>query len=160
MSFDFVTANCRIRTAGLSAIMWVAGCAGPAARTTPELPAPGTARREVWHDAELLAAIEPGRDVLFGAGDSMAPVYGDGTVLVIRPVAFEDLREGMTVVYLNSDGRRVAHRLVRREQEGWRAQGLNNREPDPELVTMENLVGQLYASLARPVDDKTHGPAQ
>jgi len=156
MSFDFVTPNCRIRTAGLCAIMGVAGCAGPNARTTPEAP-PGTARREAWHDAELLAAIEPGRDVLLGAGDSMAPIYGDGTILVIRPVAFEDLREGMTVVYLNSEGRRVAHRLVRHEQEGWRAQGLNNRDPDSELVTARNLVGQLYASLARPPEDKTHG---
>jgi hypothetical protein len=160
MSFDFVTPKRRIRAAGLCAIIGVAGCTGPNARTTPEPTPPGTARREAWHDAELLAAIEPGRDVLLGAGDSMAPIYGDGTILVIRPVAFEDLREGMTVVYLNSEGRRVAHRLVRHEQEGWRAQGLNNLEPDSELVTARNLVGQLYASLARPLEDKTLGPSR
>lgn len=106
-------------------------------------------RREIWQDAELLAAREPGREVLFGAGESMAPVYGDGSVLVTRPIDYRQLRAGMTVVYVTVEGHRVAHRLIRQEDHGWRAQGINNATPDPDLVTPENLVGVVYASLAQ-----------
>lgn len=124
------------------------GCAAhvqPASRTRVS----NGSRREVWQDAELLAAREPGREVLLGAGESMAPVYGDGSVLVTRPIDYRQLRAGMTVVYVNSEGHRVAHRLIRLEDHGWRAQGINNGTPDPELVTPENLVGVVYASLAQ-----------
>ena len=96
-----------------------------------------------------MAAREPGREVLFGAGESMAPVYGDGSVLVTRPIDYRQLRAGMTVVYVSIEGHRVAHRLIRLEDHGWRAQGINNDTPDAELVTPENLVGVVYASLAQ-----------
>ena len=135
------------------------GCSSPAAGRSPATSA-GTSPREVWRDAELLAARESGRDVLVGAGESMAPVYGDGSVLVIRPVPYEQLRAGMTVVYLNSEGRRIAHRLWRQETKGWRARGLNNTEPDAELVTPQNLVGVVYASLARDPEGGGAGPAK
>jgi hypothetical protein len=124
-----------------------AGCASHA--QTPARPRVSNgSRREVWQDAELLAAREPGREVLFGAGESMAPVYGDGSVLVTRPIDYRQLRPGMTVVYINGEGRRVAHKLIRLEDHGWRAQGINNAAPDSDLVTPENLVGVVYASLA------------
>ncbi len=138
---------------------WLPGCAEPASRLQTAAPSTRVSRREVWHDAELLAGLEPGRDVLVGAGDSMAPVYGDGTILVIRPVSFNELHEGMTVVYLNSEGRRVAHRLVQHEERGWRARGLNNPEPDDELITPQNLLGQVYASLAHEPDETKAGAA-
>jgi hypothetical protein len=139
---------------GVCLMVWVAGCAEPPAESAPA-PSADVARRETWHDAELLAAREEGRDVLVGAGESMAPVYGDGTVLVVRPIAFDQLHEGMTVVYLNSQGRRIAHRLLRREEQGWRARGLNNATPDDELVTPQNLIGVVYASLMHePAGDK------
>jgi signal peptidase I len=133
-------------TAGWSVLM--AGCASHA-QTTARPRVSNGSRREVWQDAELLAAREPGREVLFGAGESMAPVYGDGSVLVTRPIDYRQLRPGMTVVYINVEGRRVAHRLIRQEDHGWRAQGINNAAPDSDLVTPENLVGVVYASLAQ-----------
>ncbi|HWA10492.1 MAG TPA: S24/S26 family peptidase [Opitutaceae bacterium] len=138
------------------------GLIGCTSTSVPAVPTPGAAssQRELWHDAELLAAREPGRDVLLGAGESMAPVYGDGSVLVIRPMAYAELRAGMTVVYLNREGRRIAHRLWRQEENGWRARGLNNAEPDTELVTAENLVGVVYASLAREPAEGTSAAAK
>ncbi len=132
--------------AGWSVVL--GGCAAqvqPASRTRVS----NGARREIWQDAELLAAREPGREVLVGAGDSMAPVYGDGSVLVTRPIDYRQLRAGMTVVYVNVEGHRVAHRLIRLEDHGWRAQGINNATPDADLVTAENLVGVVYVSLAQ-----------
>lgn len=144
---------------GFALILGFAGCTSAAPGSSPA-PDGNASRREVWHDAELLAAREPGREVLLGAGESMAPVYGDGSVLVIRPVAYEQLRAGMTIVYLNQEGRRIAHRLLRQEQHGWRAGGLNNDEPDAELVTPENLLGVVYASLVHEPDGGKSGSAK
>ena len=77
----------------------------------------------------------------------MNPVYGENTMLVVHPIAFEKLTVGMTVVYVNRDGKRVAHQLVAKEANGWRARGLNNLQEDTELITRDNLVGVVYASL-------------
>jgi hypothetical protein len=144
---DPLTTTKHFFSPGLLLALALAGCSSPVAQTLPT-PSANVPRQEAWHDAELLATREPGREVLVGAGDSMAPVYGDGTVLVVRPVSFDQLRAGMTVVYLDSEGRRIAHRLVSREEHGWQARGLNNTDPDPELVTAQNLIGEVYASLA------------
>ena len=78
----------------------------------------------------------------------MNPVYGENTMLVTVPIAYADLKAGMTVVYFNHANRRVAHVLIAKETKGWRAQGLNNAEPDADLVTADNLIGVLYASFA------------
>ncbi len=154
-----VVSGQRVAVAGLILLPGLVGCSAPATQQSPA-PTAGASQREIWHDAELLAARESGRDVLVGAGESMAPVYGDGSVLVIRPVPYEQLRAGMTVVYLNREGRRVAHRLWRQEAKGWRARGLNNTEPDAELVTPQNLLGVVYASLARDPEGKGADPAK
>lgn len=109
---------------------------------------------DAWRDATMLASRGQGREALVGGGESMNPVYGDNTMLVVHPIAFEDLKAGMTVVYMNREGRRVAHQLVRREGKGWRAQGLNNPGADYEYVTPQNLIGVVYASLSSELPDE------
>ena len=135
----------------LGAGLLLGGCAttAPTGAPPPAQPVPEANVRKVqaWQDAEMLAARDPGRTALVGGGTSMNPVYGDNTMLVAVPVDFKDLQAGMYVVYLNRNNRRVAHRLVAKESKGWRAQGLNNPEEDNDLVTPENLIGVIYASL-------------
>jgi hypothetical protein len=127
------------------------GCAttAPTVAPPPAQPAPtaNVQTIQAWKDAEMLAARDPGRTAFVGGGTSMNPVYGDNTMLVAVPIDFKDLQAGMYVVYLNRNNRRVAHRLVAKESKGWRAQGLNNPEEDNDLVTPENLIGVIYASL-------------
>ena len=77
----------------------------------------------------------------------MAPVYGDGTILVLSKVSYGELSSGMNVAYRNRNGRRVVHRLVEITPFGWRVQGLNNGSEDRERVTVDNLLGVVYASL-------------
>jgi hypothetical protein len=129
----------------------IGGCATPAPTGAPPpdqpVPEANVKKIQAWKDAEMLAAREPGRAALVGGGTSMNPVYGDNTMLVAVPIDFKDLQAGMYVVYLNRNNRRVAHRLVAKESKGWRAQGLNNPEEDNDLVTPENLIGVIYASL-------------
>lgn len=124
------------------------GAGTPAASAQPMTPSANVKKVQAWKDAEMLAGREAGREALVGGGDSMKPIYGDNTMLVVTPINYADLQEGMTVVYTNRHGRRVAHQLLSPTRSGWRVQGLNNEAEDAELVTPENLIGVVYASLA------------
>lgn len=145
--------------AALAGLLVFGGCASePSAPAAAALTAKPTAavratpsanvsKLQAWRDAELIASLAPGRTEVMGTGDSMKPVYGENTILVLSKIDFNDLKAGMTVVYLNGRGRHVAHQLLVRERDAWRVQGLNNRDEDIERVTRTNLVGVVYASL-------------
>lgn len=115
--------------------------------STRATPSANVSKLQAWKDAELIASLAPGRTEVMGTGDSMKPVYGENTILVLSKIEFSKLQAGMTVVYLNRRGRHVAHQLLAREQDAWRVQGFNNRDEDAERVTATNLVGVVYASL-------------
>lgn len=87
---------------------------------------------------------------VLGRGRSMHPLYPTGTLLVLRPVRYDELRRGQTVVYRSRAGRPVAHVLVTRTRDGWRARGLNNRRHDFEPVHAGNLLGVVVAAYAAP----------
>ncbi len=98
--------------------------------------------------AEQHAAADPACFTLVGSGNSMRPLYPDRTAIVVREQSFNRLRPGMIVVYRNPDGRYIAHALVEELRKGWIAIGLNNAEPDDELVTKDNYVGVITAAFA------------
>jgi hypothetical protein len=122
--------------------------AAPAPAMGKATPSANVSRLQAWKDAELIASLGPGRLEVIGTGDSMRPVYGEATILVISRVAFAELKPGMTVAYTTSRGSRVVHQLLTKDRLGWRIQGLNNAAEDKERVTPENLIGVVYASLA------------
>jgi Peptidase S24-like len=97
-------------------------------------------------EAQALAAQTGGCSVITGRGNSMAPLYPDGTVLVVAQRPYDALERGMTVVYRNRANRSVAHVLVARANDGWRVTGLNNRNHDGEGVDASNLVGVVIAA--------------
>ncbi len=86
-----------------------------------------------------------GGTVRKGEGTSMAPIYGDNTVLVITPIEFDQLEAGMIVAYRNKWGDQIVHQLVKRNGRRWTAKGLNNEQTDSEPVTKNNLIGVVYA---------------
>jgi hypothetical protein len=132
------------------------GCATESAEHEAETKAPPTAdvgKLQAWHDAEMLANRSVGRSAAAGAGTSMLPIYGDNTMLVISAVPYNSLQPGMTVAYRNQRGIEVVHKLVEKLSHGWRVEGLNNEEADEELVTPQNLVGVVYATLNYEDDD-------
>mgnify|MGYP003642041524 CR=1 FL=1 len=79
-------------------------------------------------------------------GQSMLPYFGDGSVVVVRPLDAARVRPGMIVVYTNHDGEQVAHRVISAKDDGWVVRGYNNDEQDSTLVTAENLLGVVYAT--------------
>ena len=113
-----------------------------------DAPAANVSKLQAWKDAEAIAALAPGRTEVIGAGDSMRPVYGENTILVISKIAYDELKPGMNVVYTNRVGKLVVHQTLAPEAKGWRVQGINNAREDKDRVTRENLFGVVYASLA------------
>lgn len=137
--------------AGVAGTLCFAGCVsetGPTGGSLVPPPAVAVTRNQAWKDAEALAALDPGRMTVIGSGESMRPVYGENTVLVLQKVPFESLMAGMNVAYRNQTGRVVLHRLVERVGDGWRVVGLNNEDEDYERVRPENLLGIVYAAFA------------
>lgn len=142
------------------ALVGVAGCESTAKTTRPKAavstaaPTSDVRRIDAYQDAEQVARAGSGRAAVVGKGESMAPIYGDTTMLVITQLPFDQLAPGMVVAYRNRRGAEVVHRLVARTRDGaWRAQGINNPEEDAEPVTRLNYVGVVYASLAHDSDE-------
>jgi signal peptidase I len=99
--------------------------------------------------AEHVAKQRSDAFVLWGVGESMQPLYAHGTAVVVASHDYEKLKKGMTVVYLNAAGMRVAHCIVGETRGGYLMQGVNNVKPDPTLLTPENFMGvvvEAYAS--------------
>ncbi len=115
-----------------------------AAKATPST---DVRRLQAWKDAELIASLGPGRMEVMGAGESMKPVYGENTILVINKIDYLDLKPGMNVAYNNRHGRQVVHQITAKEGNEWRVQGHNNPEADADRVTRYNLIGVIYASI-------------
>ncbi len=99
--------------------------------------------------AEAAAAALPGAQAFWGIGRSMQPLYATNTGVVVQEIDYEQIKKGMTVVYLKSTGVRVCHSVVGETRGGYLVQGVNNDEEDAELVTPDNIIGvivQAYAS--------------
>ncbi len=85
----------------------------------------------------------------------MEPVLTKNTIIVVRPIDFEDLEVGMIVGYLNKDGYQVLHQLIRKAgKDAWVAKGINNVTEDKDRVTPKNLVGVLYTVLYNEASQK------
>jgi len=98
-------------------------------------------------DARKVAATHEGWKVFLAQGKSMEPEFGGTSLLMAANTKFESLKPGMLVVYRDSVGDMVAHRLVERTEAGWVVKGLNNEKVDPGLVTAQNLQGVVFGTL-------------
>lgn len=137
----------------LGGTLLASGCETTKTRATPGgtpdvAPSSDVRRIKAWQDAELVANQEAGRSAAVGRGESMAPIFGDNTMLVLTQVPYDELEPGMLVAYWNQRGIQVVHRLIERTSRGeWRSQGINNPGEDRERVTRANYLGVVYASM-------------
>ena len=98
--------------------------------------------------AEKFAATLPRAHALWGIGRSMEPLYATNTAVVVQEIDYDDIKKGMTVVYVKSNGRRVAHSIVGETRGGFLVQGVNNDEEDADLITPENFIGVVTQAFA------------
>jgi signal peptidase I len=110
----------------------------------PRLVAEGTQLKT----AEQFAATLPRAHALWGIGRSMEPLYAPNTAVVVQEIDYDDIKKGMTVVYVKNNGRRVAHSVVGETRGGFLVQGVNNDREDTELVTPENFIGVITNAFA------------
>jgi hypothetical protein len=99
--------------------------------------------------AELMAARLSNAVAYRGVGESMEPLYPSNTAVVVVPIEYDRIKKGMTVVYVNDEGRRIAHCVVGETHDGFLVQGVSNDEADSEVATEQNFIGviiQAYAS--------------
>ena len=129
---------------GLAALFVVLAAVSQAHVATA--PAAPVALRDAMADAQALARTHAGSTVMKIAGASMLPYFGDGSVVVVKPIEESKLRAGMLVVYRNRFGETIAHRLVARLESGWQVKGYNNAQPDSTPVPSANLLGVVYAT--------------
>jgi len=104
---------------------------------------------EQLKQAQQFAAQIKDATAFLGIGQSMEPLYAPNTAVVVAPISYNNIKKGMTVVYVKHNGRRVAHSVIGETRDGYLVQGLNNDEADTEVVNEQNLVGvivQAYAS--------------
>lgn len=130
--------------------VWIQGC------FTGGSPRPvNIAETAAWQQASALAENTPTAFVLVGTGRSMHPLYGAGTILVLQKPPYGELRCGQTVLYRTKHQKIVAHLLVAKVRDGWRARGLNNALHDMEPVNADNLVGIVIAAFQPGAPDRT-----
>ena len=103
---------------------------------------------EAFKLGQMVKFADSGAYMARTSGTSMEPVLTQNTIIIVRPIEFDDLEAGMIVGYLNQDGFRVLHQLQRRAgPDAWIAQGIHNPRPDRDFVTRRNLLGVLYSVL-------------
>ncbi|HKK18822.1 MAG TPA: S24/S26 family peptidase [Opitutales bacterium] len=103
---------------------------------------------EAFKLGQMVKFADSGAYMARTSGTSMEPVLTKNTIIIVRPIDFDDLEVGMTVGYLNSNGEKVLHQLVRPAgPDAWVAKGINNAREDKERVTRKNLMGVLYTVL-------------
>lgn len=103
---------------------------------------------EAFKLGQMVKFADSGAYMARTSGTSMEPVLTKNTIIIVRPINFDDLEIGMNVGYLNSDGYRVLHQLVRPAgNDAWVAKGINNAREDKDKVTRKNLLGVLYTVL-------------
>lgn len=116
--------------------------------------------RDVTRAAETLAAERGGgAEVFFGRGESMQPLYRDGTALVVERMEMEALRVGMTVLFIGRAGEPVAHVLIEKTSRGWIAAGLANAAPDRTPVRYRNYLGTVVAAFAPRAEARPASPS-
>lgn len=126
-------------------MLCLAGCNGTTLSQTTFAPVD---YNQAYQMGQRIKFADSGIFMARTSGISMEPVLSENTVILMRPIEFDDLDAGMIVGYQAKDGSRVIHKLVRRAgNEAWIAKGINNPGEDRELVTRENLLGVLYTVL-------------
>jgi len=140
----------------LTALLGVALLAGCADHFSALSPVPITLPAgQAGIAAAHYASLRPGAFVVKGLGKGMMPLYAPDTILVVEPVPYRTLREGMTVLYQNRYGRYV-HYLEREGPGGWVTLGVNQSREDPKPMAREDFLGRVVMAFGPPPVPKGH----
>lgn len=95
--------------------------------------------------AKHVAASIGGRVYAIAPSGSMLPTLDEGSIVTVEKVALDQLKRGDIVVYRNTAGFAVIHRLYERHDDRWFVLGDNNTSIDRETVSAANFLGRVCA---------------
>lgn len=104
----------------------------------------------IKEDAAISYYEDPNYIVITGRGNSMEPLFKDGTKLLVR--LFNDCTvdlntlNGEVIIYKTEGHRYVVHHAIMTTRDNIIAKGLNNNHNDLTIVTHSNLYGVVVAT--------------
>ena len=78
---------------------------------------------------------------------SMEPAIPVGSIVVIKPVDPESLKEGDIICFKLSEPTSITHRIVNITNEGFITKGDANEDPDQWIVKRENVIGKAIFTI-------------
>lgn len=81
-------------------------------------------------------------------GESMEPTIEGGDIIVYTQ--YSEISEGDIIVFNNPNDVTVGHRVIEVRDDGYIAQGDNNDDPDPYLITEEHVEGKVIYDFSTP----------
>jgi signal peptidase I len=95
--------------------------------------------------AKQVAANIDGKVYAVAPTGSMLPTLDEGSIVTMEKVTLEKLKRGDIVIYRNSSGTVVIHRLYEKHENRWFVLGDNNSSVDRDTVSSANLLGRVCA---------------
>jgi signal peptidase I len=128
----------------LGGVSLFTGCTS--VRTEAEAaPRSSISRQNALSLAHITARTVNGQVFAVAATGSMKPTLDENSVVTVERVAFSKLRRGDIIIYLNSHGQAIIHRLYEQHGSSWFVLGDNNGSVDAEAVTSSNFQGRVCA---------------
>ena len=78
---------------------------------------------------------------------SMEPALPVGSVVVIKPVDPETLKEGDIICFKLSEPTSITHRIINTTDQGFITKGDANEDPDTWIVKKENVIGKVISTI-------------
>jgi signal peptidase I len=102
-------------------------------------------RAKALNLAKQVAESIDGRVYAVAPSGSMLPTLDEGSIVTVEKVTLAELKRGDIVIYRNSSGMVVIHRLYERHENRWFVLGDNNPSIDRDTVSSQNLIGRVCA---------------
>ncbi|MDX2109123.1 MAG: S24/S26 family peptidase [Verrucomicrobiota bacterium] len=99
------------------------------------------------NDAHAVASMNSSWTVMRASGVSMEPYFGNNSILLVDTAVNGRITTGMIVVYEDTDGTLVGHKVMSTVENGFITRGINNDRADPQVVTMASIKGVIFGVL-------------
>jgi len=80
---------------------------------------------------------------------SMEPIFYPGDIVITKHKNKTDIKINDIVTYRDNDGVIITHRIIEATLEGYITKGDNNNVEDADILTKENIIGEVKFSIPK-----------
>lgn len=101
----------------------------------------------------FIGKMNGGKTTLFGSeimvvlSGSMAPTFNTGSIVAVKPIPFEQIKQGDIITFKDVDDRTVTHRVMEISEGKLITKGDANDGKDSTPVTKDRVIGQVQYSV-------------